>query len=541
VAYLEAASKLARGQWTQFDTVSMLAGLSVLAATVALQSCAVWLTIDGYEAAEKAASSDNIGEKAAASRQAFLGARLSGKGQLQVYWEWGTEGMAVVMGIAYAVSLFSDSFVLAEGRALRYGIATLTLCVLRSTLSLELRRTALRHKQPAQSPDVGAVKARSAHPSGRRVDGCRTSVEVDMTGQGAVAHDADPGSDQHRAGEAGAHVLATAWLGAALLVLNWFLGAYGLVERSSHDAMWKTGATATATALAGGWFQSWFIQPLYTLWGPRLAAVLWDGAVTYVPLALIPWGLLRSRKCRVVPWEPWHLGKSPLGRASASERALVIAAATAYCSIGLHWLAEAAFPDKPDATLGNAASAIGATASGLAPAWLWGAARAALRLLWESGGRRMWDELGFGAVADVWVAVSGVRLRLLLPRMAYAAAGVVGALAIAASLRQSGASARMGSHSVHLVTGLAVALMAAYLLVLGKRWPVAVLAAVAQAGCLLRLLAIRLACCFCAWLLQHLLLFCSDPVSCAAAMVPCSARCLVSACPSLLGGLVYRS
>jgi len=208
--------------------------------------------------------------------------------------------------LLHAGALFSNSFVLAEGRMLGFGLATLTALLTRSALlppslphhQRQRRRQQQSSKPPAQqrAPKRDAVRASgSTSPEG---ECCCTvphgKAALDPGDEGDTAKPPpDVVSGHHSFAEpqlaaadaAGrrrtAHVLAT---GAAALMLLWALGQRGLVVRSGHDAMWRTAAEhrtvpppPDASAKAAG---SWMA----------------GAAAEYLPLIVLPWFLLRAKR-----------------------------------------------------------------------------------------------------------------------------------------------------------------------------------------------------------------------------------------------------
>ena len=228
--------------------------------------------------------------------------------------------------VLHAGALFSNSFILAEGRMLGFGLATLTLLLARQALPASPRpawqqqssgnqqqqsqhqqhateRAAVGSEAPEPKDAAPAVDAvRTSHvqqPEGRchckepdamSADGPGRKSSTAACLQGGAVSDFDAASSELIAARAGdghstVHILATA---AAALMLLWALGQRGLVVRSGHDAMWRTAAehrtvlppdaTAEAQSQDAG--------------SPWTAATVTE----YMPLAALPVLLLFARR-----------------------------------------------------------------------------------------------------------------------------------------------------------------------------------------------------------------------------------------------------
>ena len=202
--------------------------------------------------------------------------------------------------LLHAAALFSNSFILAEGRALGFGLATLTVVLTRSAV---LTASQQQQKQQGVGADGCVATVRDAAPANivktaptaalqifeTQANGlCQRSALADgipstqtdaspLAAEGvpsclAASNDMPisattnaegvPGSlsvpavaaQQPAAAPAvGAQssvgIVAT---GAAALMLLWALGQRGLVVRSGHDAMWRTAAEHRTLLPAAG-------------------------------------------------------------------------------------------------------------------------------------------------------------------------------------------------------------------------------------------------------------------------------------------------
>ena len=219
--------------------------------------------------------------------------------------------------VLHAAALFSNSFILAEGRMLGFGLATLTLLLARSALLPLLAAP----EQPQQQRPGGGCRVMGSTasagnwetptpdtvqaPHGQRSDdACQCAVPDGDFASGlyseahtaTAAHDnvvSDAAAAAPRLAVAAAndsrrtvHVLA---IGGAALMLLWALGRRGLVVRSGHDAMWRTAAehrtvlpspAASAQAQDPNADSSWIA----------------GAAAEYLPLAVLPWLLLRAKR-----------------------------------------------------------------------------------------------------------------------------------------------------------------------------------------------------------------------------------------------------
>ena len=111
-AYLEAASALAREQWTQFGDVSMVAGLALFAVTLALQATTA-LRSGGGEVKPAQAGKKTSG--------GALGERLQAW-QLAAPWRSGSRlwvptlrAWLAALALVHSVGIFSFFFLLSEG------------------------------------------------------------------------------------------------------------------------------------------------------------------------------------------------------------------------------------------------------------------------------------------------------------------------------------------------------------------------------------------------------------------------------------------
>jgi len=209
--------------------------------------------------------------------------------------------------LLHAGALFSNSFVLAEGRMLGFGLATLTLLLSRSALLPpplpHQQQQRQRQSTPPAQPEASSLNAvrapavkspegkcwcaasdgTSAQDSGDEANTAKAPLE-DIHGTHGFAGPqlaAEDAADRQRT----ARVLATA---AAVLMLLWALGQRGLVVRSGHDAMWRTAAehrTVLSSPDASSEAQ----------WGHAASSVFVSAAAEYLPLAVLPWCLLRAK------------------------------------------------------------------------------------------------------------------------------------------------------------------------------------------------------------------------------------------------------
>ena len=216
----------------------------------------------------------------------------------------------VATPLLHAGALFSNSFVLAEGRMLGFGMASLTLLLGRSALlpppSSHQQRQRQRHrpcnpdpKPPAQQGATTPYAVRASAPEGKCCgtisDGkpARSPGDEGYTAK-ALLDDvngdhglvvpplaAADASDWQRT----ARVAAT---GAAALMLLWALGQRGLVVRSGHDAMWRT-AAEHRTVLP---FQDFGAQAQA---GHTASSLLAGAAAEYLPLTVLPWIMSRAK------------------------------------------------------------------------------------------------------------------------------------------------------------------------------------------------------------------------------------------------------
>ena len=210
--------------------------------------------------------------------------------------------LAVVSApLLHSAALFSDSFILAEGRMLGYGLATLTVILTLSICSAIPFAT----DPSSRLQDLGYRDAPPPLNScGSSVDGIPSSAENRM--QGGNKRSADDGG----VAEGGGRVLC---IGALLLLIGWALGAYGLIKRSSHDAMWRAIVQPSPTqqdlshsdetplvvpeAASVGFLLSLELLGSFLDAAAGFAASVAAPAAIYGLLVLLPWVLLRARRC----------------------------------------------------------------------------------------------------------------------------------------------------------------------------------------------------------------------------------------------------
>lgn len=207
--------------------------------------------------------------------------------------------LAVVSApLLHSAALFSDSFILAEGQMLGYGLASLTVILTLSVCSAVSFAT----DPSSRLQDLGKRGAPPLLHSS--VDGISFSAENPM-----------PGGNKRSAEFGG---VAEGWgrvlcIGALLLLIGWALGAYGLIKRSSHDAMWRATVQPSPTqqdlihsaetpllvpeAASVGFLLSLELLGSFLHAAAGFAASVAASVAIYGPLVLLPWVLLRARKC----------------------------------------------------------------------------------------------------------------------------------------------------------------------------------------------------------------------------------------------------
>lgn len=259
----------------------MVAAVTIFIATVALQIAAVAALASGLRSGAQASQHDG----------------RAGSG----HQPWRVDVVTVAVGVApllHAAALFSDSFLLAEGQMLGYGLATLAVILTRSACM------ALATDHEAESergdPACNAAPLTDGHGSAAEQ---RVKVPAPGSDKGTKRKGVQRGSLQN-----------ALCIGAVLLLAGWALGARGLVKRSSHDAMWRavvppktveqeTGsdqqrhaATHPAAVAAGANFL--LASPeLRSFLAAAASAALAAGAcaAVYGPLLVLPSVLLQAR------------------------------------------------------------------------------------------------------------------------------------------------------------------------------------------------------------------------------------------------------
>ena len=260
----------------------MVAAVAIFAATVALQIAAVAALATGQRPGAEAAES---GSSAGLRYQLWRGKALT--------------VATAVAPLMHAAVLFSDSFILAEGQMLGFGLATLTVLLTRSACAA------------SATDSVAASESQSL--------GCDTGVKHTET-HSTAAESLVRGSERvPRQGNEGEWVwLNCRWdalcIGAILLLAYWALGASGLVKRSSHDAMWRAAAepstvgrepgrehqqrAATQTHAAAAVASFVLASPevaSFLAASASTAAAFGAIAVVYGPLLVLPLALLQAR------------------------------------------------------------------------------------------------------------------------------------------------------------------------------------------------------------------------------------------------------
>lgn len=278
--YLDAAVGLARAWWADFDIPKMTAGMAVLTAGAILHAIFIWCLVtspfpgpSGLGRSQIAQS--GIGCCSYKPAQAELAGVQTGPnpsvgGHSSSPHFWGTSGLATVCMLLHSFSLFSDSFIMAEGRIVTFFLTTLTVSLAHLALA-DLLIALSPSSGPCYSPQLQVACRRQA----ARVT-CLTAVMLMCTAASANL---------------------------------------GLLPRSSEDAMQR----AAAGAGSGGAHISVLLSS-----GSCRAQLAAELAFVFAPAILTAFVLMRACRLHTQPGMSSSIGRCTIAQSIHGKQCIVV-------------------------------------------------------------------------------------------------------------------------------------------------------------------------------------------------------------------------